>query len=143
LAQAPPGASVAGPPADVGEPRRRVLVIEDNADAAESLKILLELDGHAVETAARGPEGIEAARRSRPDVVFCDLALPGMNGYDVCAALRADPATAGALIVAMSGRGSEGDAKRCEEAGFDLHLVKPVDPKRIAELLRDPPRRRR
>ncbi|MCK6530214.1 ATP-binding protein [Myxococcota bacterium] len=109
-------------------PPRRVLVVEDQADAAYTLRTLLELDGHRVEVAHTGPEGVEAARRFRPDVVLCDIGLPGMDGYAVARALRRDPACAGMKLVAVSGYGQEEDRRRSREVGFDEHLTKPVDP---------------
>jgi signal transduction histidine kinase len=113
----------------------RILVVEDNRDAAESLRMLLELARHQVVVAHTGPSGLEAARQFRPDVVLCDLGLPGMDGLAVARALRADPATAGARLVALTGYGSDADHGRAREAGFDLHLVKPVDPKELHRAL--------
>src|SRR5207248_10059663 len=82
---------------------RRVVVIEDGVDTAESLRDLLELKGFAVGVAYNGPDGLAAVRRERPDAVVCDIGLPGMTGYEVARALRADPTTAGAVLVAVSG----------------------------------------
>ena len=108
---------------------RRVLVIEDHRDAAETLRLLLELSGHEVRVARTGPAGVEAAREFRPAVVLCDLGLPGgMSGYDVARALRQDPALAEVRLVAVSGYGQPEDRDRARAAGFDLHLTKPVDP---------------
>ena len=117
---------------------RRVLLVEDNADAAESLRIMLELVGHETAVAESGPEGVETARRFRPEVVLCDLGLPGMSGYEVARALRADPMTASALIVAISGYGREEDQAQAREAGFDAALVKPVEPAVLKRLLDQP-----
>jgi CheY-like chemotaxis protein len=122
------------PPACRG-PGQRVLIVEDNADAAESLRLLLEAHGHRVAVAATGPAGVEAALRAAPEVVLCDLGLPGMSGFEVARTLRADPATAAALLVAVSGYGHEDDRQRSREAGFERHLVKPVDPTDILRLL--------
>lgn len=105
----------------------RILLVEDNRDAADSLKLLLELHGHRVAVAYSGPAGVEVARREQPDVVLCDLGLPGMSGFAVAAALRADPATVSARLFAVSGHGSEADQQRCREAGFEIHLTKPVE----------------
>ena len=134
-ADAPGAAGAAAGPvtARAGAAGRRVLVIEDNADVAESLRVLLVLAGHEVEVAASGSAGVEAAGRFRPAVVLCDLGLPGMDGYAVARALRADPATAGVRLVSVSGYGQEEDRRKAREAGFDETLVKPVDP---AELVR-------
>jgi len=113
---------------------RRVLVVDDNADAAESLAELVGLLGHSVEVAFDGPSAIAKARQHRPNVVLCDIGLPGMTGYDVARALRAE--LGGAVrLVAVSGYAQPEDVKEAEEAGFDAHLAKPADPERIAELL--------
>jgi PAS domain S-box-containing protein len=107
---------------------RRILIIEDHEDAAESLQILLELSGHEVEAALDGPSGLEAARRFRPEVVLCDVGLPnGMNGYDVARALRTDPELSTCYLIALTGYGQAEDQRLAQEAGFDLHLTKPVD----------------
>jgi CheY-like chemotaxis protein len=111
---------------EAAPPGRRVLIVEDNADAAYSLQLLLELSGHAVTVAGTGPEGLALAREVRPEVVLCDIGLPGLSGYDVARALRADPATAGARLIALSGYSHPDDRRRSGEAGFDAHLVKPV-----------------
>jgi PAS domain S-box-containing protein len=113
----------------------KVLVVEDNRDAADTLRELLDLLGHQVEVAYSGPEGLAAARRFRPDVVLCDLGLPGMDGYALAAELRAGPETAHARLIAVSGYGQEEDRDRSRDAGFDLHLTKPVDPERLTGLL--------
>jgi PAS domain S-box-containing protein len=117
------------------EKSARVLVIEDNRDAAETLRELLDLHGHEVEVAYSGTEGLAAARCFRPDVVLCDLGLPGMDGYAVAAELRSSPETARARLIAVSGYGQMEDRDRAREAGFDLHLTKPVDPERLSRLL--------
>jgi signal transduction histidine kinase/ActR/RegA family two-component response regulator len=135
---------LAGEPLPVGEPTSRprraeqplhLLLIEDHHDSADSLKTLLELYGHKVTVAHTGAEGLEAARRQTPDVILCDLGMPGMSGYDVAIALRQDPTTASTRLMAVSGHGSETDQQRCREAGFDLHLTKPVDLDVLQELL--------
>jgi CheY-like chemotaxis protein/nitrogen-specific signal transduction histidine kinase len=105
----------------------RVLIIEDNADAAATLKEALELDGHAVEVAGSGPEGIRTARTFRPDAVLCDIGLPGMSGYEIARELRADLALRSATLIALSGYALPEDVDRAREAGFDLHLAKPPD----------------
>jgi signal transduction histidine kinase len=132
-------AAVPPPPPPNGHPvpsgPRRVLVVEDNPDAARSLATLLRLEGHDVRLASDGPQALAAAAESRPDVVLCDLGLPGMDGYAVAAALRAGPATAGVRLVALTGYGQDADRRRSAAAGFDLHLTKPVDPAALHELL--------
>jgi PAS domain S-box-containing protein len=114
----------------------RILVVEDNRDAAESLGMLLDLSGHRVELAYSGQEGLDAARRFRPDVAICDIGLPGgMDGYDLARALRACKEAAGARLIALSGYGQDEDKRRAREAGFDEHLTKPVDPGALIKLL--------
>lgn len=126
-------------PSSTAEPARPdglvVLVIEDNVDAAETLADLLRLFGHEVHLAHTGPEGIEAARAVRPDVVLCDIGLPGMDGYAVARQLRQEPSTATTRLVALTGYGRDSDRREAEEAGFDLHLVKPVEPADLRQLL--------
>lgn len=114
---------------------RRVLVVDDNLDAAETLAMLLSLQGHEATTAHSGPEALEAARARRPEVVFLDIGMPGMDGYEVARRLRADPALAGTTLVALTGWGSEDDKRRSQDAGFDVHLTKPVEPTAVAEVL--------
>ena len=120
-----PSSTVASPSA-AGE-SLRILVIEDNVDAADSLCILLNLKGHVTEKASSGPMGITAAQTFMPDVVLCDLGLPGLDGYAVARTLRAEPRLKNAYLVALTGYGQEQDQRRTREAGFDLHLIKPVD----------------
>jgi two-component system CheB/CheR fusion protein len=106
---------------------RHVLVIEDNVDAREMLRMALELDGHRVETAPDGTSGVEAALRTTPDVVLVDIGLPGLDGYAVARQLRAALGHR-VTLVALTGYGQTEDRRRTAEAGFDAHLVKPVDP---------------
>ena len=112
-----------------------MLIVEDNRDAAEVLRELLELSGYTVEVAHTGLSGVEAAQEFHPDVVLCDLGLPGMDGYQVAAALRQNPATANVRLIALSGYGLEEDLRRSVEAGFNLHLTKPVDFTELERLL--------
>jgi CheY-like chemotaxis protein len=103
--------------------------------------MLLTLDGHQAVVAADGASGIEAARRARPDVVLCDIGLPGgMDGCAVARELRADPAFRDVTLVAVTGYGQEDDRQRSADAGFDLHMLKPVDLARLGELLASVPR---
>jgi PAS domain S-box-containing protein len=113
----------------------RVLVIEDHQDSAESLRMLLRLYGHRVEIARTGLDGVEAARAFRPDVVLCDIGLPGgMDGYAVARALRSDSNQA-AVLIALSGYGQDDDRRQSRQAGFDRHLTKPVDPVVLKQLI--------
>jgi signal transduction histidine kinase/CheY-like chemotaxis protein len=112
----------------------RILVVEDNRDTAESLRMLLELFGHEVTVAHSGPAGVQAARQSTPDVVLCDIGLPGMDGYGVVGELRRNPSTARTRVIALTGYGSAQDRLRSQEAGFDAHLVKPVQPQVLQDL---------
>jgi len=105
----------------------RVLLIEDSADAAESLKEALELNGHSVEIARTGFEGLDKARAWRPDVVLCDIGLPGIDGFEVARRMRADPALRNAPLVALSGYAGPEDLERSRDAGFLRHLAKPPD----------------
>jgi CheY-like chemotaxis protein len=119
------------------EESRRILVVEDNPDAAAMMRDFLELAGHEVELAFTGSDGVVAAGQFHPEVVLCDLGLPGMNGFEVAAQLRRDPAMAAVKLIAVTGYGREEDRRRSREAGFDLHLTKPVDPVQLRkELLR-------
>lgn len=104
-----------------------LLVVDDNADAADSLALLLQMDGHEVRVARSGPQGLDMARQWRPRALLLDLGLPGLDGYAVAKSLRADPDTAGMAIVAVSGYGQDSDREKTRAAGFDGHLVKPVD----------------
>jgi PAS domain S-box-containing protein len=132
-----PEPAAADAPAASRQGRLRILLVEDNSDAAQTLRDLLMLAGHEVEIADTGPAGIEAARRRRPDVVLCDIGLPGMDGYQVATALGREPALRPARLIALSGYGRLEDRRRAEAAGFDLHLTKPVDPVQLRRLLED------
>jgi signal transduction histidine kinase/ActR/RegA family two-component response regulator len=113
---------------------RHVLVIEDNADAREMLRMALELDGHRVETASDGTSGVEVALRTTPDLVLVDIGLPGLDGYAVARRLRAALGHR-VTLVALTGYGQSEDRRRTSEAGFDAHLVKPVDPDALSRAL--------
>jgi CheY-like chemotaxis protein len=128
--------STAVEPSTGAETPLRIVVIEDNRDTAESLRILLELSGHQVETAGTGQEGVDLARAFRPTVVLCDIGVPGgMDGYGVAQALRQDAELSGTFLIAMTGYGQDEDRRRSQEAGFDVHLTKPVDPTDLQRLL--------
>ena len=100
----------------------------DTWNIVESLRRLLYHSGYEVAVAYTGQEGLRAAKRMRPDVVLCDIGLPDSNGFVVAAALREDPQTCDARLIAVTAYGQDEDRRRAREAGFDLHLVKPVDP---------------
>jgi signal transduction histidine kinase/ActR/RegA family two-component response regulator len=122
--------------ADVAETgERRVLVVDDNRDAADSLAAVLELTGHEVRTAYGAREALTASRHFRPEVVFLDIGMPEMNGLDVARRLRQQEETRDAHIIAMTGWGQDNDRRRAKAAGFDDHLVKPVTPEAVAEVL--------
>jgi two-component system CheB/CheR fusion protein len=114
---------------------RRVLVVDDNVDAAESLVLLLRLRGHEVEVAFSGPMALETVAAFKPDVVLLDIGLPGLDGYQVARAIRRQEGGAKMILVALTGYGQEEDRRLALEAGFDHHLTKPVDPAVIYELL--------
>lgn len=113
----------------------QVLVVEDDVDAAESMAALLELEGHATEIAHAGPEALDAARRVKPDLVLIDLGLPGLDGCSVAAQIRGEPTFDRTLLVALTGWGREADKVAALDAGFDLHLLKPVGWKELREVL--------
>jgi signal transduction histidine kinase/DNA-binding response OmpR family regulator len=132
------GCGPAEPPSPgVGQARtgRRVLVVDDNVDGADSLARLLTLGGHAVSQAHDGPAALEEARSFRPDVVVLDIGLPGMDGYEVARCLRGEPATRDVILVALTGYGRDEDMVRSREVGFDYHFVKPVDFEALHEVL--------
>ncbi|MBC8072270.1 MAG: PAS domain S-box protein [Deltaproteobacteria bacterium] len=114
---------------------RRILVVDDNTDSADMLKAFLEMLGNEVRTAYDGEAALEAAGEFRPDVVFCDIGMPKMNGYEVARRLREQPWSREILLVALTGWGQEDDRKKSSEVGFDFHLVKPVDPSALKQLL--------
>ncbi len=116
---------------------KKVLVVEDNPDAGAMMREFLELSGHEVALAVSGQDGVEAARRFHPEVVLCDLGLPGMNGYEVAEELRRDPSTRSAKLIAVTGYGRDEDRRRSKAAGFDMHLTKPVDPAQLRALLEE------
>jgi CheY-like chemotaxis protein len=114
---------------------RRVLVVDDNHDSAETIAMLVELWGHQVRVVHSGPAALAEAPAWLPGVVLLDIGLPGLDGYEVARRMRQDPALAGVMLVAMTGYGQERDRRLSQEAGFDHHLVKPVDPVTLQELL--------
>jgi signal transduction histidine kinase/CheY-like chemotaxis protein len=115
--------------------RLRVLVVEDNVDAAQTLGDLLDLWGHQVQVVYEGHTALEVALQVLPEAVLLDIGLPGMDGYEVARRLREQPSLQHVLLVALTGYGQEADRRRSQEAGFDHHLVKPVDPEEMRLLL--------
>ncbi len=115
--------------------RRKVLVVDDNQDAAESLQIMISLAGNETEIALDGMEALERARKFRPDVILLDIGLPRLDGYEVCRAIRGESWGADTYVVALTGWGQDEDRRRTKEAGFDAHFVKPVDPLSILDML--------
>jgi CheY-like chemotaxis protein len=115
--------------------RRRVLIIEDNPDAAASLQMLLEVLGHEVRTASTGPDGVRAADEWRPDAVVCDIGLPGLDGYGVAVELNRLSVRSTARLIALTGYGDEDSRSRAAQAGFHHHLTKPADPAVLQQLL--------
>ncbi len=125
-------------PEDSGQPVRglRILLIDDSTDMAEAMRLVLQQFGHEVHTANAAAAGLEAARLLCPDVVLCDLGLPGMDGCAVATTLRREPAFAATRLIALSGYVQEADRQRAYEAGFDLHITKPVEPDELQRLLK-------
>jgi CheY-like chemotaxis protein len=116
-------------------PLRRVLVVDDNRDAARSLATLLRIMGHDVRTAHNGQSALEAARASMPEIAILDIGLPGMDGHELARRMRDEPGGAAVLIIALTGWGQDVDRRRSAEAGFDHHLTKPADAEALRKLL--------
>jgi CheY-like chemotaxis protein len=114
---------------------RRVLVVDDNVDAADSQTILLGIAGYTTATAYSGRDAVQCARAFRPDVILLDIGLPDVDGYEVARQLRADPLTADMVLVALTGWGSDDHKRMSKEAGFDWHLTKPVEAKALTAAL--------
>ncbi len=115
--------------------RRRIMVIDDNKDAAESMSMLFELWGHDVICAYDGRTALETAAKYRPHAVFLDIGLPGMDGYEIAERLRELPESTRTVLVAITGYGQDEDRRRSREAGIDHHLVKPVAPDTLHKLI--------
>jgi PAS domain S-box-containing protein len=135
--QAEPPSAAAAPAADHRPPseRRRVLVVDDNADAAASLAVLLELDGHLVKIAGDGLEAVEHAQNFDPEIIFMDLGMPRVDGFEATRRIRALPSGKSPYIIALTGWGQAADRRRAREAGVDQHLVKPISPVALTEVL--------
>ncbi|MEA2600669.1 MAG: hypothetical protein QOF89_1661 [Acidobacteriota bacterium] len=131
----PAGTPVQDVESSSGTRSRRVLVVDDNQDAAESLALLLQIWGHEVRTAYDGPSTLALVAEYRPDIVLLDIGLPGMSGYEVAKRLRELPGAERAVLAAVTGYGQPSDRERAREAGFDHHLVKPVEPAYLQEIL--------
>ena len=121
--------------APVDGARLRVLVVDDNDDGIQSLAMLLRLFGHVVGTAGDGLHALEVARADDPDVVFLDIGLPRMSGYEVARRLCEHRTVKRPLLIALTGYGQDEDRRKSAEAGFDLHLLKPVDPDELRIIL--------
>jgi PAS domain S-box-containing protein len=119
-------------------PRRRILVVDDNIDAALTTSALLKAWGHEVRSAHCGSSALEVVHSFRPEIILLDIGLPGMSGYDVARQLRAEPSSQGVIIAALTGYGQESDRQRSFEAGFDYHFTKPPDPNILASMLSSP-----
>lgn len=118
------------------KPTHRILIIEDNDDSAESLKLLLEINEHNVETASDGESGLQKALEFEPHVVVCDIGLPGkFDGLEVAKMLRQNEKTQSAFLIALSGYGQAEDLKAARQAGFDQHLLKPADFDKLMNLV--------
>jgi len=146
------GSCECGDSGDTGDPRnmtspgqdqtrRRILVADDNSDALESLAMLLELGGHEVYTASNGVLALESAERHQPDVALLDIGMPELDGYEVARRIRSQPWGRSITLVALTGWGQESDRRRSGEAGFDSHLVKPLDLEQLSRLLAELPDR--
>jgi CheY-like chemotaxis protein len=115
-----------------------VLVVDDNEDVAESTAVLLRLWGHEVQTVHDGPSALKAAHDFHPEMVLLDIGLPEMTGHEVARRLRSEPEFTSVVLVAMTGYGQEDDKRQSQEAGFNVHLTKPLDPKILEALLSSP-----
>jgi CheY-like chemotaxis protein len=122
------GVAVPGTTGDAGEAARafRVLIVDDNIDAAQTLSALLEIAGHQTIVAHDGNEALRITEKFKPQVIFLDIGMPGMNGYEVARAVRKVPGMETVIIVALTGWGTERDRELSKEAGFDAHLTKPA-----------------
>jgi CheY-like chemotaxis protein len=112
-----------------------ILVVDDNRDSAETITLMVEMWGHAARTVHDGPAAVDACLQFRPDVVLLDIGLPGMNGFEVARRLREQEGMDNLLLVAMTGYGQEEDRQLSREAGFNHHMVKPIEPAELRALL--------
>jgi CheY-like chemotaxis protein len=114
---------------------RRIVIADDNDDSAQSFAMLLSFSGHEVRIAHDGPEALNALRDFRPDIAFLDIGMPGLTGYEVAQAVRAEPWGRDVRLIAVTGWGQAEDKQRAHTAGFDRHMVKPIDPDEVDRLL--------
>ena len=131
----PPESVPADSPTGEGARTLRVLIVEDSLDAAQTLQDLLQSLGYDVSVAYTGPEGLQAALQLHPNVVLCDIGLPGLDGYQIAIQLRQQPAGRSTRLIAVTGYGAAEDRRRAKEAGFDHHMTKPVDLDELETLL--------
>jgi len=115
--------------------RRSILIADDNQDALESLALMLRMEGHEVHCASDGEEALLLAGQRKPEIVVLDVGMPKLDGCEVARRIRAESWGRGAVLVALTGWGQEVDRRRSREAGFDMHLVKPVDPATLCDML--------
>jgi CheY-like chemotaxis protein len=115
--------------------RRNILIADDNQDALESLALMLRMEGHEVVCASDGEEALALAGQRRPEIVVLDVGMPKLDGCEVARRIRAEAWGRGAILVALTGWGQDVDRRRSREAGFDMHLVKPVDPATLCDML--------
>jgi CheY-like chemotaxis protein len=137
IAAPPAGAPMPAPATPAGEPNAglRVLVVDDNKDAANSLAMLLRQGGYEVQVSYSGASALAMATEFLPDAVLLDLGMPELDGYEVARLMRKKRPLKNVRLVALTGYGRDDDRQRSQEAGFDAHLVKPVDPQKLRELL--------
>ncbi|HEX7283581.1 MAG TPA: ATP-binding protein, partial [Vicinamibacterales bacterium] len=130
-----PAVNATAAAASVSNHKRRILVVDDNTDAAESLAALLSISGHETRLAHDGLQAVEEAREFKPDVVFLDIGMPSIDGHETARRIRQEPWGRDMVLVALTGWGQLEDRRRSKEAGFNHHLVKPADPNVVAKLI--------
>ena len=127
--------SLVKPPGDTRVVRRRILIVDDHLDAAESLAMLMKIEGHEVRMAFDGIEAVKAAEAFLPHIVFLDLALPKLSGSEAARRIRQQPWSKGMILVALTGWGGDEDRRRSRELGFDDYLVKPAKPEELKKII--------
>lgn len=115
----------------------RILVADDNVDAASCLAVLLEAMGNETRIAHDGIEAVRLAEAFQPDIILLDIGMPGLNGFDACSRIRAQPSSQGVFIVALTGWTQEETKQRSQQAGFDCYVIKPVESAMLEKILRD------